>query len=127
MGVMAIQLILLSVNKVNPTLQGSVKLLCDCLGALNKVKTLPSDRIPCRSKHSDILKNIMINCSNMSFHIEYEHVEAHQDDHNNFEELSFFSQLNCIAIYLSWESPGHVLDMSSDNPFVLYFAGHRHV
>jgi hypothetical protein len=28
---------------------------------------------------------------------------------------------------LSWESPGHVLDMSSDNPFVLYFAGHRHV
>jgi len=26
---------------------------------------------------------------------------------------------------LSWESPGHVLDMSLDDPFVLYFAGHR--
>ena len=26
-------------------------------------------------------------------------------------------------VKVSWESPGHVLDMSLDNPFVLYFAG----
>ena len=99
MGVMAIHLILLSVNKVNPNLQGLATVVCDCLGALNKVETLPPDRIPSRSKHSDILKNIMINCSNISFVIKYEHVEAHQDDHKNFEDLTFHSQLNCVADY----------------------------
>jgi hypothetical protein len=40
----------------------------------------------------------MINCSKLSFELAYEHVEAHQDDHENFAKLSLESQLNCIAI-----------------------------
>jgi len=32
-----------------------------------------------------------------------------------------------IMVYLSWESPGHVLDMSLDNPFVLNFVLERHI
>ena len=39
------------------------------------------------------MKNIMINCSKLSFELAYEHVEAHQDDHENFAKLSVESQL----------------------------------
>ncbi len=62
---MAIHLILKAVNKVSPDLTGSVHILLDCLGALNKVKDLPPYRIPTQCSHSDILKNIMANCSNL--------------------------------------------------------------
>jgi hypothetical protein len=41
LGLMAIHLILLSVNKIHPTLAGSVKIVSDCLGALKRVTYLP--------------------------------------------------------------------------------------
>ncbi len=41
LGLMAIHLILWAVNEVTPGLTGSVHILLDCLGALNKVKDLP--------------------------------------------------------------------------------------
>ena len=37
LGLMAIHLILLSINKINPTLQGLVKISSDCPGALDRV------------------------------------------------------------------------------------------
>jgi len=40
-SLLAIHLILLSINKINPTLTGSVHIFSDCLGALNRVKNLP--------------------------------------------------------------------------------------
>jgi len=46
LGLLAIHLILLSINKINPTLTGSVHIYSDCMGALNKVKNLPPHRIP---------------------------------------------------------------------------------
>ncbi len=46
LGLLAIHLILLSVNKVNPNLLGSDHIYSDCLGALDKVKNLPPHRIP---------------------------------------------------------------------------------
>jgi hypothetical protein len=67
LGLLAIHLILLSVNKVNPNLLGSVHIYSDCLGALDKVKNLPPHRIPSKCRHSDVLKNIMIHCSAMTF------------------------------------------------------------
>ena len=47
LGLMAIHLILLSVNKINPTMKGRVEIISDCLGALNRVSYLPPYRILC--------------------------------------------------------------------------------
>jgi hypothetical protein len=67
LGLMCIHLLLLSFNLSWPGLKGSVDIYSDCLGALNKVKNLPPHRIPSKYKHSDILKTIMSNCSDLSF------------------------------------------------------------
>jgi hypothetical protein len=62
---MAIHLILLAVNEVNKDLTGHVHIYSDCLGALNMIKNLPPSRIPTRSPHSDVLKNILVNSKNL--------------------------------------------------------------
>jgi hypothetical protein len=104
---MAIHLILLAINEVNKNLLGHVVIYSNCLGALNKVKNLPPSRISSRSLHADILKNILINCSDLSFDRYYSHVSAHQDDHQDFATLSRPAQLNCCMDYLAkralWE------------------------
>ncbi len=46
LGLLAIHLIHLSVNRVNPELLGLVHIYLDCLRALNKVKNLPPHQIP---------------------------------------------------------------------------------
>ena len=53
LGLLAIHLILLSINKINPTLTGSVHIFSDCLGVLNKVKNLTPHQIPSKCHHSD--------------------------------------------------------------------------
>ncbi len=58
-GLMAIHLILLSVNEVQPKLKGLVHIYSDCLGTLNKVKNLPPLQIPSSWAHLDVLKNIL--------------------------------------------------------------------
>ena len=96
LGIMAINLILLAVNKVNPAFQGRAQIYSDCLGALVTVATLPNKRISCRCKHSDILKNIMVNFRNLTFACSYSHVKAHQDDNMAYKYLSRPYELNCI-------------------------------
>ena len=97
LGLMSIHLLLLSVNKVYPDLKGEVDIVSDCLGALRRVSDLPSYKIPTRCKHSDILKNILVNCRDMTFSLLYSHVKAHQDDSADFNSLSRKSQLNCFC------------------------------
>jgi hypothetical protein len=92
---MAIHLILLAANKLIRNLPGQVTIYSDCLGALKKVTSLPANRLPSGCKHSDILKNIMVNCSQLSFDCIYKHVEAHQDDRKSYQQLARPSQLNC--------------------------------
>jgi len=53
LGLLAIHLILLSINKINPTLTGSVHIFSDCLGVLNRVKNLPPHQSPSKCRHSD--------------------------------------------------------------------------
>jgi hypothetical protein len=96
---MAIHLLLLTINEVNPLLTGSVHIYLDCLGALDKVKNLPSTHIPAGWLHSDILRNILINCKVLSFDRIYSHVKAHQDDMEEYKNLSIPSQLNCTIDY----------------------------
>jgi hypothetical protein len=76
-------------------------ILLDCLGRLNKVKDLPPYRIPTKCSHSDILKNVMANCSNLSFLQIFSHVKAHQDDGRKYGDLSCEAQLNCPMDYLA--------------------------
>ena len=45
LGLMAIHIFFLAVNKCNPDLPGFVQIFSDCLGALNKTENLPSYRI----------------------------------------------------------------------------------
>jgi hypothetical protein len=51
LGIMAVHLILVSVNRLNSLLAGSVEVVSDCLGALSRVVNLPPYRIPSRCKH----------------------------------------------------------------------------
>ena len=97
LGLMAIHLLLLAVNKVTPDLNGSVKIYSDCQRALGSVEGLPTLKIPTKYKHSDILKNILVNCSDLSFRRTYEHISAHQDDSAAFHTLSRAAQLNCAV------------------------------
>ena len=96
---MAIHLILRGVHEVSPGLTGSVHIVSDCLGALCKVKNLPPYRIPTQCSHSDILKNIMVNCSTLSFKRIFSHVKAHQDNIIEYGSLTRFAQLNCQMDY----------------------------
>ncbi len=92
-----LNLILLSADRIHGSLVGSVEVVSNCLGALQRVTDLPAYRIPSRCKHSDILKNILVNCHTLSFTIHYLHVKAHQDDSTSFTNLSRQAQLNCIC------------------------------
>jgi hypothetical protein len=94
LGLMAIHLLLHGVHEVRPGLVGSVHILSDCLGALHKVENLPPYQIPTQCSHSDILKTIMTNCSNLSFTRIFSHVKAHQDNSVEYGSLSRHAQLN---------------------------------
>ena len=94
MGLMAIHLILLAANKVWLSLRGRAVIYSDCLGALGRVSNLPPHLIPTKFRHSDILKNILVNCTSLSFTLAYSHVKAHQDDHEEFSNLPRPAQLN---------------------------------
>jgi hypothetical protein len=91
---MAIHLILLAADKVWGNLGGHAAIYSDCLGALARVANLPPHRIPTQCRHSDILKNILVNCTSLSFTLKYAHVKAHQDDQEEYENLTRPSQLN---------------------------------
>jgi hypothetical protein len=81
---MAIHLLLVSVNRVQVLLVGLVEVVSDCLGALKCAVHLPPYQTPSRCKHSDILKNILVNCQDLTFTLYYSHVKAHQDDNATF-------------------------------------------
>ena len=97
LGLMAIHLLLLAANRVRADLPGSIGMHSDWTGALHKVEHIPRDRIPMCCRHSDILKNVMVNCSKLTFDMTYHHVRAHQDDHKQYEKLLRPSQLNRIV------------------------------
>ena len=94
MGLMAIHLILLAANKFWLSLRGRAMIYSDCLGALGRVANLPPHRIPTKCRHSDILMNILVSCTSLSFTLAYSHVKSHQDDHEEFSTLPSTAQLN---------------------------------
>ncbi len=103
---MAINLILVSVNWVHKPLCGNVQVVSNCLGALQWVTYLPPYRTPSRCKYSDILKNILVNCRDLTFSVHYSHIKVHQDDTTGFDKLSRKLQLNCISNHLAKQCLG---------------------
>jgi hypothetical protein len=95
LGLLAIHLILLAVNRLDPTLTGRAKIYSDCMSALERITDLPPGRIPGRIQHADILKILMVHCKNFSFACGYYHVKAHQDDRDSYFSLARPAQLNC--------------------------------
>lgn len=91
---MTVHLLLLSVNRINPSLTGEAHIISDCLGALQRVTDLPPYRIPSKCRHSDILKKIMVHCSDLSFSRLFSYVRAHQSDKIAFHKLRREAQLN---------------------------------
>jgi hypothetical protein len=118
---MAILLLLLAVNTVSPGLVGWVKIYSDCLGALGRTAELPPYCIPTRCRHSDILKTILVNCGGLSFHREYIHVKAHQDDPMRWEDLSREAQLNaaCDASAKAMLRLQDIINLPQQEPFPL--------
>ena len=66
------------------------------MGELVTVATITTNRIPCRCNNSYILKNIMVNCRNLTFAFSYSHVKANQYDDMAYQHLSLPSKINCI-------------------------------
>jgi hypothetical protein len=97
LSLLAIHLILLSINKIHQLLSGSMEIVLDCLGALKRATHLPPYWIPSRYRHSDILKTILVHCHGLLFTTYYLHIKAHQDDKESFCKLSRKAQLNCIC------------------------------
>ena len=97
LGLMAIHLLLFSLNKIHPTLKRKVEIVSDCLGALNRVLYLPPYRIPSRCWHFSILKTILVSYRDLSFATHYLHIKAHQDNQMAFHTLDRKAQLNCIC------------------------------
>jgi hypothetical protein len=93
---MAIHLILLAFNEINSGLKGVAHIFSDCLGALDKVKNLPPSQVSLSCTHSDVIKNLLVNCGSLSFDCIYLHLQAHQDDKITYQDLSRPSQLNCL-------------------------------
>ena len=96
LGLMAIYLISRGVDEMTPSLGGLVTIISDYLGEIGRVEHLPPHCIPSRCKHSDILKNILVNCSDLTSQQVFEHVDAHQDDRGSYESLTRPEQLNCL-------------------------------
>lgn len=96
LGLLAIHLILLSVDTVGEGLEGTLDVYSDCMTAIWTIGNLPPTMIPARFKHADILKVLLIKCAHLSDHRRLIHVPAHQDDDEDFDLLSRSSQLNCI-------------------------------
>jgi hypothetical protein len=120
-GLMAIHLIIMASNEINPGLAGSVHIFLDCLGALNKVKDLPPSRVLSKFVHSDVIKKNLVNCSNLTFKWYYLHVLAHQDDRKEYKKLLQPSQLNCTMDFhvkkVPWEV--HLTNLPVQKAFTL--------
>mmetsp|Transcript_22503 Transcript_22503/g.47389 ORF Transcript_22503/g.47389 Transcript_22503/m.47389 type:complete len:406 (-) Transcript_22503:243-1460(-) len=99
LGLLAISLVLRSVNTIYPELHCSVPVYCDCEGAIKRIRSIPTYLIPTNAKHAKILKLFLSYQGPSTITPEKHHIKAHQDDLTNFERLSWLAQLNCECDY----------------------------
>ncbi len=99
LGLLAVHLVLQSVQETSPNLRGSAEVYCDCLGAINKVTLLRQQRIPTRTKHSDILKLVAAAKAALEIDIKYSHGAGRQDSLLDYYTRPRSAQLNCECDY----------------------------
>ena len=97
LGLLAIHLILHSIQATSFELTGTVQIHSDCTGALQTVSSLPTSGIPPKWQHADILKILSIYGNIPGIDLIFHHVKAHQDDGTQWQHLSRTSQLNCAC------------------------------
>jgi hypothetical protein len=97
LGLLAIHLILHSIQATSIELTGSAQIHSDCTGALRTVSSLPTSGIPPKWRHADILTILSIYGKTPGITLTFHHVKAHQDDGTQWQHLSRISQLNCAC------------------------------
>ncbi len=73
LGLMAVHLVLLGINGLLPGLSGKVVIYFDCNSELKKVECLPLLWIPSQFKHADILNKNPVDCTSLTFAVEFMH------------------------------------------------------
>jgi hypothetical protein len=97
LGLKQVHLILLAVQCTAPALESKIVIYSDCIGALGRISLLPPGRLPTRCRHSDVVKNILVDCGNFTFQQEFCHVNAHQDDLADFHLLDQPAQISSVV------------------------------
>jgi hypothetical protein len=97
LGLMAVHLILLNVDRIYLMLTGSVHIYLDCLGVLDKIQNLPPHCIPSKCRHSNVQKNVMLHCGSLSFKCLFSHVSTHQDNPTQWENLTRMEKVDCTT------------------------------
>ncbi len=101
LGLLAINLILQSVNTVNPILMGNITIHSNFMGAIRKIQDIPVSRLPAKTKHADILKILLTYDGPSAITTQYQHIAAHQDDTTSLEQLSQPALLNCECDHMA--------------------------
>ena len=107
--------------------------LLGLLGSARQSQEPLPRRIPSKCRHSDVLKNIMVHCSDLSFTRLFSQVLAHQDARTKFEDLTRLAQLNCAVDFGAKRAllELEALDLPHQQPFPLeaisVFAGREKI
>ena len=77
-------------------IKGKCTIYCDGLSALNKVEQCTYNNISTRSSNFDLLSACVKLKESIPITLNFQHVKAHQDTHQQYSSLSLESQLNVI-------------------------------
>ncbi len=94
LGLLAINLALQSVNKINPTLTGIITIYSNCMGAIRTIQDIPISCLPAKTKHTNILKTPLTYEGPLTITTWYQHLVKHQDNTTSLEQLSWPALLN---------------------------------
>lgn len=97
LGLMAVHLLLLPVNKVKPGLTGYITVYSDCEQALRSIASLPTLKIPKQYKHLDILKIYWSTAQTSVFTLTTSTHWLIKMMEKRFHTLSCPAQLNCVV------------------------------
>jgi hypothetical protein len=91
-GILAIYVIVERICQRFGITEGAVELGCDCESGLKTVYSRNSDS--CKQSHDDLLQEIRHLRTTSPLRWTHRHIDAHQDDHQKWEQLTIWEQLN---------------------------------
>ena len=95
-GILALVLIINYICKEHEITSGEITLGCDCKSAL---RYCFSDKrlAPCTTPCYDIIRRICQGMARSPINWKQRHVQGHQDDHKNYDQLDTWGKANCRA------------------------------